>query len=428
MVLLQRLHAAWFLLYGAYVRRVADQAAAAVATEAVAMTSEPRSVTVTADGAQQQQQQQQQHRAERLAALEAVQQASRAQRGETARQGLTVAFDVINRLHAEGPAADEACYRGLMQVCAHSKLADDAKKVFGDMVQCGIIPDTLSYNAFVEAVVREEDDLSVHELEGAPASTYGCLEQLAAGNGNGAVGVDGGGAFPTALCLQSATDARPISQQRDTLILAGWACKGGSFEDWTALFPASSGASAAATTAFCTASSDAGLAEVQLAVHRGDEQGGGNVQYYPYISPLTLFDEVEALLAHWGDGLLTYPTEAVAATTTTLDGEGSRHITPRPPLQLQKSHPTLFWNCVWYFRRHDLPVFFLLEGPVEPKLPAAAAEVMAGSNVGGGSIGDGEPLEAQDVLLRLGLSVEDVDVVRSAQELFLQSRFAHPSN
>jgi hypothetical protein len=71
------------------------------------------------------------------------------------------------------------------------------------------------------------------------------------------------------------------------------------------------------------------------------QRAGCDTQKYPFVSPLTLFDEVETLLGHWGDSVVTAD---VGCNT----------------VRLQRDHPTAFWNCIWYFHRCSLPTSFLV--------------------------------------------------------------------
>ena len=352
----QKLHAAWFLLYGSYVRRVAEkesQRAAAAAPPTKGM-----------------------QRDDRLAALQASKDASRSLRELSSREGLELGVQIVNRMHDEGTETDEACFRALMEICAHSKLADDAKKIFEDMVNNEIVPDTISYNAFVEAVVREEDDLSAH-LDCGPASAYGCFAR----------GTDTGPSGATSLSIRTRGDPELLDQGHDAMILAGWACTACSYEEWASSYEEWAGLSGAPGTAASSVHLEVRLAE-------------GTVEEYPYISPLTLFDEVEALLAHWGDDLVTFQTGGEATDAQSANEEVRL-------LKLRSEHPTVFWNCIWYFDSHDLPTFFLHNSPVSTLHTAPLSA--AGSQV--------------DVLGLMGLSGVG-EIVRKAQGLILLSRFA----
>eukprot|EP01047_Picozoa_sp_COSAG01_P035881 COSAG01_NODE_2775_length_7095_cov_4.918811_5_plen_86_part_00 len=77
-----------------------------------------------------------------------------------------------------------------MEMCAYSKLMDTAKLVFEDMKLNGtsthtsavlvgingvfveVVPDTISYNAFVQAIIQEDDEL----FHIAPTRQYRCVE------------------------------------------------------------------------------------------------------------------------------------------------------------------------------------------------------------------------------------------------------------
>eukprot|EP01050_Picozoa_sp_SAG11_P001912 SAG11_NODE_91_length_17102_cov_37.671343_3_plen_249_part_00 len=142
-----KVYATWFMLYSMYVQRVAEKEAERAAVGPSSEAPSRMDELSVVEQRQERQEQQQQ-----------LEDAADARRAASASAGLSLGFEIMDRITA---TPDEACYRALMAICAHSKLGDDAKAVFGDMVKNEIIPDTITYNAFVQAIVLDEDDLSV---------------------------------------------------------------------------------------------------------------------------------------------------------------------------------------------------------------------------------------------------------------------------
>ena len=119
-------------------------------------------------------------------------------------------------------------------------------------------------------------------------------------------------------------------------------------------------------------------------------------------------------MAHWGDSLVTYQLAAVeleTADAAASSGTAAEH----KPLHLQSRHPTLFWNCVWFFLSLDLPIFFLIDVSVTPKLPSSSP--------------DGVDLDAEikRVLPHLDLRGSN-EVVHAAQQLVMKTNLYSTEN
>ena len=332
MGLLQMVYACWFLLYRSYVRRKAEHAAQEAAAQAEA-DAPPKAEP---------------SRKERLEALRVQRQKADGCRAAVASEGLRVCLGVVEGMHGAGTRVHETCYRSLMELCGFGKLADKAKWVFEDMGRHGeratqtgarpsvvavrsplvwlsraeVVPDTITYNAFVQAIIKDEDEFSGAKFKSL--RPYRCLPDGPPGDAEAGAG----GRVSLRLCTE---DGRQLGAEDEALALSVWACHARSYEDGACLPPL----------------------YIHVAVEGGAE--GDEPGRYSFISPHTLARELEALLAHWGDSLATVAQPE-----------------PATAIRLREEHPTVFWCCVWYFRNAGLPHGLMLREqltcPVRTKL------------------------------------------------------------
>jgi pentatricopeptide repeat protein len=160
-------------------------------------------------------------RQQRLAALQKKRQEMHVRRTESASKGVHTSFGVIKRMHEREIRVDEVCYRSLMEMCGCSKLADTAKLVFEDMKNHEVVPDTISYNAFVQAIIKDEDDFGGHKFKSF--RHYRCL---------GEEEQETGGASEAVRLKLTASNGRWVDHEDEQLILATWALQGRSYEEW----------------------------------------------------------------------------------------------------------------------------------------------------------------------------------------------------
>jgi hypothetical protein len=264
-----------------------------------------------------------------------------------------------------------------MEMCSHSKLADFAKLIYEDMSKEKLEMDTICYNAFVAAVLQDGQE---HLSNGPSFKTfrpYRCLpdhtDPPSEDHRN-----------PAQVELRVCTeDGVQLDCEDEALALAVWGVDSSPYDD-----------------CLCLPSLYIEVTE------RRAQDGEKTRRRYAFVSPFTLVAELEALLAHWGDSLVTvvspvsetrslieteqlrlrqeHPTVRLTPTLTKIASEQSRsrsclHVSP--PASQPACMPVLllaciaacvllsvlrcvalqaFWSCVWYFHNVGLPSAFLL--------------------------------------------------------------------
>ena len=221
-------------------------------------------------------------------------------------KGLHVSFEIISQMHEAQLKVHSLCYRSLMEICGHSKLADTAKLVFEDMMRNELVPDTISYNAFVNAIMADEDPFAAAKFKAF--RPYRCLPDqtdnagasgAAAGGSADEKGVGGpasakGRKVELRLCTE---DGLQLGADDEALALAVWGVDASIYDDCLCLPPL-----------FITVK--------EAAEQEGEQEAAATTtttRRYAFVSPFTLSAELEGLLAHWGDSLVT-----VAALETEL--------------------------------------------------------------------------------------------------------------
>lgn len=300
----EMIHACWFLLYRSYVRRKSEQAAQIAVVKAKASQVEKKKRTREGEESTVEStvEKNQRTRQERMGALKEEREDADDSRTAAASKGLHVSFEVINEMEEAGIKVHGLCYRSLMEICGHSKLADTAKLVFGDMVGKKVILDTISYNAFVQAIVQDEDEFATTKKFNL-FRPYRCLPDQTDVAAKGDAAGSKGNRVELRLCTE---DGMQIGAQDEAVALAVWGIGASSYDDLLCL-PA----------LYITVS--------------GGEGAAGQQKRYSFVSPFTLTAELEGLLAHWGDSLAT-----VVSLETQLLRLREEHPTVRT---ITRSHP-----------------------------------------------------------------------------------------
>jgi len=269
-----------------------------------------------------------------LEALQQTRQEVDLRRTDAASKGLHASFDVKKCMHDRSIRVNKGCYRSLMEMCGYSKLADAAKLVFEDMKNHNVVPDTISYNAFVQAVIRTQDEIGVTKFKSL--RRYRCVGELLPADSSSEV-------LDRSVRMRLCTaDGRGIGFQDEALVLATWAAQCTSYDDW------------------------AYAPSLRLLIEHRDASGVTiDSSSCSFVSPFTLLDELEGLLAHWTDSLLTI-------------------VEPWPSqsIRLRKEHHSAFWCCVWFFHNLGLPTEFLLPQNIEVDQNDAEATGLANHMLG----------------------------------------------
>jgi pentatricopeptide repeat protein len=308
------IHGCWFLLYRSYVRRKSEKAAQGAIAEAKAVQAE-KVKAKAAEGVQL-------TRQERVDALKEEREEADDSRTASASKGLHVSFEIISQMHEAQLKVHSLCYRSLMEICGHSKLADTAKLVFEDMMRNELVPDTISYNAFVNAIMADEDQFAAAKFKAF--RPYRCLPDQT--DNAGASGAAAGGSadekglggpasakerkVELRLCTE---DGLQLGAEDEALALAVWGVDASIYDDCLCLPPL-----------FIT------VKEAATEEEEGEQEAAATTtttRRYAFVSPFTLSAELEGLLAHWGDSLVT-----VVALETEL-------------LRLRQEHPTVRRCC-----------------------------------------------------------------------------------
>lgn len=319
----QTVHACWFLLYCSYVRRKSEKAAqeaivlaktaqaeklalrrseaAKERGESVASgegvgVSTPKDIGLT--------------RQERLDAMKEEREDANDSRTASASKGLHVSFDVISQMHDAGLMVPNLCYRSLMEMCSHSKLSDTAKLICEKMKKDDELDmDTICYNAFVNAIMEDDQD-HFASTSFKTFRPYRCLPDHTDPSHQSASDTRTSSEVELCLCMK---DGVQLDDEDEALALAVWGVEASPYDDSLSL-------------------PSLYIEVTECRTQHGVQQRGR----YAFVSPFTLVAELEALLAHWGDSLVTVVTPA-----TELQPEMET-----PHLRLRQEHPTVSYRLI----------------------------------------------------------------------------------
>jgi pentatricopeptide repeat protein len=294
----ERVHACWFLLYRSYVRRKSEKVAQEAIAQSKATQAEKlalrRSEAAGDVGLTRQ---------ERLDAMKEQREDANDSRTASASKGLHVSFDVISQMHEAGLKVPSLCYRSLMEMCSHSKLGDFAKLIFESMQKDGLEMDTICYNAFVNAIMQDDQE----HLASASFKTfrpYRCLPD----HTDPPDECDSSTSEAVVELRACTGDGVELDCEDEALALAVWGVEASPYDDCLCLPPL----------------------YIEVTEHRTLD-GEEKCHRYAFVSPFTLVAELEALLAHWGDSLVTVVTPA-SETQSFIETQ---------QLRLRREHPTV---------------------------------------------------------------------------------------